>query len=371
MTPRHSRARKLFAAHTLVAALLVLSARPAAAKNCDRACLGDLVTQYLDDMVAHNPAALPVTKNMRFTENGDMMKLGEGLWHTASGLGTYRQDILDVRGHTAATQASVIEDANKPVLFTLRLKENSGKISQIETMVVRQDKSAPIFDPSGFEKGNAQMAFVPPTSEINSRAQIVKIAMNYAEGLKVGSFVQVNTLFSTGAYRIENGIHTAGPGCARAGCENIKTQTIIKHPGITARVAAIDDHLGIVLLYLDFGSTKQYGPGRTLVAFAPFKIYGGQIHAINSILRMTSASAASGWGPERSVRVLSSRAFLRPSEARVNETSVTEFSGFQRSKHVVSYLGLNPSPADQHCSCQRCQAHRQLNSSLTQQEQVA
>lgn len=298
MTLLHSRISKPFAAYILVAALLVASARPAAAKNCNRACLGDLVTQYLDSMVAHNPAALPVTKNVRFTENGNVMKLGQGLWRTASGLGTYRQDILDVPGHTAATQASVIEDGNKPVLFTLRLKENNGKINQIETMVVRHDKSTPIFDPGGFEKGNAQMAFVPPASEINSRAETVKIAMNYAEGLKVGSFVRVNTPFSTGAYRIENGIHTAGPGCARAGCENIKTQTIITHPGITARVAAVDDHLGIVLLYLDFGNTKQYGPGRALVAFAPFKIYNGEIHAINSILHMTFANAPSGWGPE-------------------------------------------------------------------------
>jgi hypothetical protein len=121
----------------------------------------------------------------------------------------------------------------------------------------------------------------------------------------VGSFIQARTPFAPGAYRIENGIHTAGPGCTHrtgSGCENIATQTIIRHPGVRARVAAVDSHLGIVLMYLNFGNTRQYGPGRALVTFEAFKVYGGQIHAINAVLHMASMSASSGWGPEHPVR---------------------------------------------------------------------
>lgn len=302
MTLTPSRTRNLFAVLAIVAALL-LSARPAAAKDCDRACLGDLVTQYLHDMVAHNPAALPVAPSAKFTENAAVMKLGEGLWGTASALGTYRQDILDVAGHTAATQAVILADGNTPVLLALRLKEHDGKITQIETMVVPHDKSSLLFDPAGYEKGNEQMAVVPPASEIGSRAQEIAIAMKYPQGLKIGSFVKADTPFASDAYRIENGIHTAGAGCSRAGCENIKTQTIIQHPGVRARVAAFDARLGIVLLYLNFGNTKQYGPGNALVTFEAFKVYGGEIHAVNAVLRMASATAPSGWGPERPVKV--------------------------------------------------------------------
>ncbi len=303
MTLMRSCTQNLFAGIAIVAGLLMLSERPASAKDCDRACLGDLVTQYLKDMAAHNPAALPVAPNVRFTENGGVMKLGDGLWRTASGLGTYRQDILDVAGHTAATQAVVLEDGDKPVLFALRLKEHGGKISQIETMVVPHDKSSLLFDAAGYEKGNEQMAFVPPASQIDSRDEAIKIAMKYPQGLEIGSFVQVDAPFASDAYRIENGIHTAGASCTRAGCENIKTQKIIVHPGIRARVAAVDAQLGIVLLYLNFGNTQQYGPGMALVTFEAFKIYGGQIHAVNAVLRMASASAPSGWGPERPVKV--------------------------------------------------------------------
>jgi hypothetical protein len=282
----------------MLAVFLSISAQPAAGKSCDRACLGNLLNQYLKAMVAHDPSAVPLGKNVRYTENGKEMKVGEGLWRTASGLGPYRQDILDVPGHTAGIQA-VIDAGGQPVLFAARLKETGGKISQIETMVVPHDKDALIFDPHGYQEGNAQMALVPPASKIESRANAIKIAMKYPEGLKIGSFVKADTPFAPDGYRIENGIHTAGPGCKMKGCDNIKTEDIITHPDVRARFAAYDSHLGIVLLYLDFGQTSRYGKGRKLVTFEAFKIYGGEIHAVNAILRITSLDATSGWGPDR------------------------------------------------------------------------
>lgn len=47
--------------------------------------------------------SLAVSGNVRFTEDAVAMKLGEGLWKNASGLGAYRQDILDVRQGIAAS----------------------------------------------------------------------------------------------------------------------------------------------------------------------------------------------------------------------------------------------------------------------------
>lgn len=317
MTLLPARIARFLAAVAICAALSAIRAQPAAAKSCDRVCLGNLVTQYLKAMAGHNPGALPVTKDVRFTQNGKVLKLGQGFWRNASGFVRYRLDILDVPGHTAAAQAIVTEDSDhfgKPplrqnvVLFALRLKERDGKISQVETMVVPNNKAALIFNPAGYQQGNEQMAYVPPASEIDSREEAVKIAMKYPEGLKIGSFVKADTPFAPDAYRIENGIHTAGPGCKMKGCENIKTQDIITHPYVRARFAAYDRHLGIVLLYLDFGQTSRYGKGRKLVTFEAFKIYGGQIHAVNAVLRITSLSATSGWGPDHSVKIVSGRA---------------------------------------------------------------
>jgi hypothetical protein len=286
---------KLSISMVSVAGLLLL-AQPAAAKTCNRGCLRGFITQYLTAMVAHNPGGLPVAADVRFTENSRVVKLGDGLWQTASGLGTYRQDILDVPQATAASQV-VIEESGNPALLVLRLKINSHKkIAEIETMVTRSRKEGALFSLDALQQADKTMAFVPPRSQLNSRDEAVKIALKYPAGLKVGSFVQVDAPFAPDAYRIENGVHTAGPGCTRAGCENIKTQHIIEHPGITTRVIAVDEPLGLVLLRMDFGSIpKAYGPGNALVVWEVFKVYGGEIHAINAFMRMMPADAGSGW----------------------------------------------------------------------------
>jgi hypothetical protein len=63
-------------------------------------------------MVAHNPGQLAVSDKVRFTENTVGMRLGDGLWKTASGIGTYRQDILDVAQGMAASQV-IVEEAGR------------------------------------------------------------------------------------------------------------------------------------------------------------------------------------------------------------------------------------------------------------------
>jgi hypothetical protein len=70
------------------------------AQTCDRACLRGMLASYLNALIAHNPKAIPLAPNARFTEETVEKPLGEGLWTPALGslsLGTFRQDILDVR----------------------------------------------------------------------------------------------------------------------------------------------------------------------------------------------------------------------------------------------------------------------------------
>ncbi|MGH9648414.1 MAG: hypothetical protein ACRD4E_16540 [Bryobacteraceae bacterium] len=127
-----------------VAFLLALTVSIPAAKaaDCDRDCLRGVITQYQNAMVAHKPGSLAVSGKVRFTENSVAMKLGEGLWKNASGLGSYRQDILDVRQGGAASLV-VAEESGSPVLLALRLKVADKKITEVETQVTRSQKKAP------------------------------------------------------------------------------------------------------------------------------------------------------------------------------------------------------------------------------------
>ena len=66
-----------------IAVLLSAFAGLSVAADCDRDCLRNTITQYLNAMVAHDPAKLSVAPAVRFTEDAVTMKLGEGLWKGA------------------------------------------------------------------------------------------------------------------------------------------------------------------------------------------------------------------------------------------------------------------------------------------------
>jgi hypothetical protein len=274
--------------------LIAASTAHASAATCDRECLRGFITQYLDALVAHNPSALPLSANVRFTEDSVEMHLGEGLWKDASRVGAYRQDILDVRQGVAASQV-IVEEAGSPVFLVLRLKVADKKITEIESMVTRTQKEGALFKPEALQAADNTMALVPEKSQIATREDAIRVAEFYPAGLKIGSFVTVDAPFAPDAHRVENGVITAGPGCSRPGCENIKTQKIMEHPFITTRVAAVDEELGIVLLRMNFGQTNSYGQGNALIVWEAFKIYGGQMHAVEAFMKIMPASMGSGW----------------------------------------------------------------------------
>src|SRR3984957_17518767 len=220
--------------------ILIGPSSHAMAADGDRECLRVFITQYLDALVAHNPGALPLDGKVRFTEDSVEMHLGDGLGEYAPRGGAYRQDVPDARQGVAASQV-VVEEAGSPALLVLRLKVSNKKITEIETMVTRTQKEGALLKEDALQAADTNMAAVPEKSQLPSREDAIRIAKFYPAGLKIGSFVTVDAPFAPDAYRIENGVTTAGTGCSRAGCENVKTQTIMKHPAITTRVAAVDE----------------------------------------------------------------------------------------------------------------------------------
>jgi len=63
--------------------------------RCDRTCLEAFVDRYLDAVVAHDPARAPLARAVRFTENGQLLPPGDGLWNTASARGPYELHVAD------------------------------------------------------------------------------------------------------------------------------------------------------------------------------------------------------------------------------------------------------------------------------------
>lgn len=279
----------------LILAALTLAPTSKAA-TCDRECLRGFVTQYLNAMIVHNPSALPVASNIRFTEDTVEMKLGASpLWTNASALRPYRLDILDVRQGVAASLA-IVEESGMPVMLVLRLKIAGGKISEVETQVTRNRTEGAIFDVDALKAPSGAMLWKPTEAERNSREEAIQIAEHYPHGLQAGSFVTVDAPFADDAYRFENGRLMAGPGCTfLPGCEHIKSQKIPKLSGLTYRVAVVDEDLGIVLLRMDFGPGSTRTAGDTLMVWEAFKVYGGQIHGVEAFMKNMPSGTPSGW----------------------------------------------------------------------------
>ena len=284
-----------------IAAALWLPARLEAqsAAPCDRACLGDVMTRYLNSLVAHDPKGAPLAERVRFTEDAVELPAGEGLWKTASKLRPFRTDFLDVREGIAAVHA-VIEENDAPVLFAARLSVENRRITEIETMVVRNQQEGVLFAPDALAAPSAAMSTPPPKAELMPRDAMIELALRYPEGLRVGSFEESDVPFAPDAYRLENGVRMAGPGCTfqPPSCENMRSQQIPTLAEIRPRVVAVDEENGTVLLWMNFGAGSLPGPqgaGKSLVTFEAFKVHGGQVHAVEAVFEGMAAGAASGW----------------------------------------------------------------------------
>jgi hypothetical protein len=280
---------------TILPALLSVAIAPAlnAATNCDRVCLGSIMTQYLNAMVKHDPKLAPISEKVRFTEDTVDMKVGDGLWKTASKIRDYRQDYIDVAKGVAATHVVIEENGNQELLV-VRLAVVDKKITEIETQVTRNKTEGALFVLDNLQTPTVAMSTPPEKSQLMPRDAMIDAALHYPAGLKIGSFVKVDAPFAPDTYRLENGARMAGKGCARAGCEDIKGQKIMEHPGITTRVIAVDEANGTVLLRMNFGQTNSYGPGNALQAWEAFKVYGGQIHAVEAFMKVMPETVGDG-----------------------------------------------------------------------------
>ena len=301
-------------AFALVCALAFAASASRASDICDRTCLEGLVDRYLDAMVAHDPERLPLAQGVRFTEDGQELRLGDGLWATASAPGHYKLYVADPEDGQVGFYGTVFENG-VPVLLALRLKVDYGLVSEIETIVARP----PALGSAGFpsagvameRKGRPRPQFLEtiPVGERMSRADLLRIANSYFTGL-AGDTGRNTAPFWPSCNRLENGTQTTNnPGLRGSspfnvialGCEaqqksgfylfvttirNRRFPVVDRERGLTLAFAFFE-HRGVLkTIHLTNGMTipSPVKAPLTLEISELFQIHGGKIDQIEAVI---------------------------------------------------------------------------------------
>ncbi len=340
--------RKYSIVFTMVLALITTVGSAAQDRNgsgpCDRACLENFVDSYLDALIAHNPKLLPLSRNVKFTENGVKLEVGDAQWKTVIGKGKYRIVVADPEAGQVALIGTVREEARdpegSPTAIALRLKVNNRQITEIETLMIRSTAPAGARGaqpaPATGAAVNMERLGTPnplftqavPPAERMSRDDLIKTANMYFSGMEKNDGKGVYP-FTDDCNRIENGSLTTNvpprggqprpdPKTANSyssawGCKEQFESGLIHFVWRIRdrRYVAVDRERGLVFSFAFFdhalGSDRTFKTpdGRTVTGgpvdpwtwqlAEMFKIEKGEIHQIEAVLERSPYGMNSGW----------------------------------------------------------------------------
>ena len=159
--------------------------------NCDRACLEGVINQYLAAVVAHDPKRLPLSEDVMYTENDQVLKVGDGFWKTAAGIGNYKHIFADPEFGQVAFMGTM-QEAGSPLLLSLRLRIELGRITEIESVYFRTGGGGPNniagMDQAGkiedmwFKSIPPAQRAVPPADDLHRRRLLHRSAEERRQG---------------------------------------------------------------------------------------------------------------------------------------------------------------------------------------------
>ena len=301
------------------------------AASCDRACLEGFVDRYFAAVIADDPSAVPLAPNVRFTENGQVLPVGEGLWKSMKGAGNYRLAVVDADAGQVALITTLIEDhadpaRGTPALLALRLKVVDGRITEIEQIVERNEMTAQRVEALGSPRA-AFSTPIPPNERL-SRTALIETADKYFTGMQRNDG-RGDYPFHPRCDRIENGGRstnvptplgetrpdpkTSNGYSAQWSCkEQFESGLLYFVSRIRdRRYVAVDQERGVVAVFAFFdhmaGSTRNFtrpdgrphtaGPAQpwTWEILEIFKVEDGLLAEIEAFLTRPPYGMLSGW----------------------------------------------------------------------------
>ena len=277
----------------------------------DRADLGWYADRYFELLPSGGHAELPAAPGVVFTENGQVLRLGQGLWGTATGAAATRAvTVADPESGQIATWGMVSE-AGQDAILGLRLKVGGdGLITEIETFVVRFDDMVSTFRGGGLLDAGRLARPTPGLLDLvdererPSADELRRAADGYLDGVSGGDAGLIPV--ADDCLRIENGVQTVlrtdgllpGREPSPATIMGVAQQV---REGVTRHIAAARDRgmyltdpsRGLVMVRFFFdhqgkvrgwqGRSPFIGPN-SMPAWEVFKVRGGLIRHIEAII---------------------------------------------------------------------------------------
>jgi len=248
--------------------------------GCTRELLKSTVDAYFTALRGHSASALPLASNVKFTENGKVLKVGQdGLWKTAGAL-KFAITAFDSDGCNSASEA-VVPDGSMDIPFSLRLKLQGQQITEIETIAVRPGDYK--VNGSAFASNTGAIimsdtsvhwADTVPAAQRNTVQEITAWMDKYFKVFPAGVCNAASS-----CKRLENGGGSfdcsAGASCSSGPGSGT--------PVIKSHIIFADVETGIGIGFDNFmGNCDMH----------MFKMYGGMVYAVHAIL---GACSSTGW----------------------------------------------------------------------------
>lgn len=298
---------------------------------CDRQCLEGFVDRYLDALVKNDAAAVPLAASVRFTENGQRLAIGDGLWRSMKAKGSYRIFVTDVEAGQVAFIGTLQEEhadptQGTPALIALRLRVAGNVVTEIEQAVIRSVEAANRVEALG--RPHELFTQPIPENERMSRADLIRAANMYFSGMQQNDG-KGEYPFTDDCNRIENGAQTTNrPTPSGETRPDPKTATNYSaqwscleqfQSGLLhfvtrirdRRYVAVDRERGLVFAFAFFdhsaGDTRRFttpngrdvtaGPAQPWTWYIAelFRIEQGKIRRIEALLDRAPYGMISGW----------------------------------------------------------------------------
>jgi len=265
--------------------------RTTAPDPCNRACLDGLVKQVLQAMLAHDASSLPLAPGVRYSENGQFIAIGDGLWGTAGkiampGTDDYAASFADPAGGTAAYWG-VTNEHGTPGVLALRIRASAGKISEIEAIDVREESQGP--------RGGTMTLMRPPLPVELNFASLGPLDPSFLTKAAEGGHFDPGVVgFRTDCKRRDNAVEE------KSGCASPMERTNAVRD---RRILAADAERGVVMAVAMIDNPGTVGgnlpapqlvPGTYMVPQL-IKIDGGSISRIEALVKWMPFGYTSAW----------------------------------------------------------------------------